>query len=709
MNTPLAWTGITVLSVFLLGCPAIPETTDRAAAQVLNSPDSAGDMAGNSVAVVVPDLHPAPPPTVSRNSAVAMPQTPAAADSPPQVSPGPEPAVQEQVSLRPEPAILEPPVSLEPIVPTVSVVEIQNKQAGEFSASSKGSETGGAKASTKTGAARPARNPPLDLDLLWAGSWERGGKLTNRADLKLRLKGPDLTLRAQVLDRRPGNFESLIHRLAWDTEEALSRFQGGLYHGATGSRILYGPLDEWGLAARLRNPWSRALPFTESRKASMADLRNSPSSKEPELYLYLGTPFFKLPGTERNPVPELRAFASVRLNPARLAEESVEGVPLGTGTALNVALEGRLGKKLSLGLESFYTAAALPAGKSSGWFSEKAPLPPRNFSLYGLGLLFSTNWLSLSSDLAWSRTSILGRDLYANLGLRTGNRGTGGASRPGGEWQLSLALDGAGRNYTGSDGQNPGAGFRTGGKFEWRQNRVGLFRISSVLSGPGITKNSEGDLDLSFNRSSSSLYYRPPASALPLRLSRISLGAERDARDTSLRDSAAADLSLTINPQAIARVLIGNAPDGTDPPQSALTLGLSGSLTGSPGKGWGSGEGSLELSPWPIPGGPYRLESFKTGGDIGWSFPLSLGAGAFGHILGRGRGNLRLKAGLDYSLSAPTGEDETIKESRSFSFQAALSGSRGRFSLNLNYPDFPWRDRSLSVPWDLSLSWKREW
>jgi hypothetical protein len=344
---------------------------------------------------------------------------------------------------------------------------------------------------------------------------------------------------------------------------------------------------------------------------------------------------------------------------------------------------------VSLSLEGFYTAASLPAQGSSGWFSETIPLPPRSFSLYGLGLLLNTNWFSLSGDLAWSRTSILGGDLYANLGLRAGNRGTGGASRPGGEWQLSLTADGAGKNYTGSDGQNPGAGFRAGGKFEWRQNRVGLFRIGTALSGPGITMNGEGEPEISFNRSSSSLYYRPPATTLPLRLSRISLDADRDARDTTIRDSAALGLSLTANLQGLS--------PGFSLDPGVLTLNVSGSLTGSPAGDWGSGERAPGLSPWPIPGGSYRFDSFKTGGELGWSIPLNLGPG---------RGNLRLKAGLDYTVRAPTAE-ETFKESRNFSFQAALSGGRGRFTLSLAYPGFPWQ--SPSVPWNLSLSWKREW
>jgi hypothetical protein len=658
MNIPLVWAGMTALTALFLGGLPIPGIADRAAPPLWETPDLS---------------------------------TP---DSPEQTGP--------------DPALPEPAAPAEPVegAPEAAPVEAAPESAAPEAPMPK---------SPALESAKPAETPPPELGLLWTGSWERGGNLTNRADLKLRLGGPDLTLRAQALDRRPGNFETLFQRFPWEVEEALSRLQGGLYHGATGSRILYGPLDEWGLAARLRNPWARGLPFTESRKSSTAELRNSPSTKEPELYLYLGTPFLKVPGRGDAGGAELRASASIRLNPAGLAEQAAEGgaleappgLPLGAGTALGLALEGRLGKDLSLSLEGFYTAASLPARESSGWFSEKPPLPPRNFSLYGLGLLFNTSWFSLSGDLAWSRTTILGRDLYGNLGIRAGNRGSGGASRPGGEWQLSLALDGAGRNYSGGDGQNPGPGFRAGGKFEWRQNRVGLFRIGSALSGPGISRKGEGELDLRFNRSSSSLSYRPPASALPLRLSRISLGAERNAGEAGLRDSAALDLGLALNPQAIAGALGRKAPAETGFPRGILSLGFSASLAGSPGRDWDPEKGGPEPSPWPLPGGPYRFEALKAGGEIVWSLPLNLGGGVLG--LGPGRGNLRLRAGLDYSLSAPTGEDETARESRSFSLHAALSGGRGRYSLSLSRPDFPWGAQSPPAPWDLSLSWKREW
>ncbi|MDR0669299.1 MAG: hypothetical protein LBF95_04380 [Treponema sp.] len=523
----------------------------------------------------------------------------------------------------------------------------------------------------------------LDWDLLWAGTWKSGGNLTNRADLGFHLSGPGLTLRAEVLDRRPGDSETLFHRFPWEVEDALTQVLAGLYHDSTGSRILYGPLEEWGLAARLRNPWSRSLPFAESHRASLVDLRTVPSAKAPELYLYLGSPFVTLPG-QGGRGPELRVSAALRLDPTRLGAEPGDSgalFPLGEGTALNTSLELRPGKTTALSLEGFYTAASLPARESSGWFSQPPPLPPQRFSLYGAGLLVTTTYLSLSADLARSRTSIMGGDLYASLGLRAGNRGSGGLSRPGGDWQLSLAVDGAGRNYTGSDGASPGAGFRTGGKFEWRHSRAGLFRINSTVSGPGLTWGGA----LRFNRSSSGLSYRPPATALPLRLSRISLGADRDAGDGgTVKDSAAVSLGVTANPRGIG--LTG-----------ALALNFSGSLTGSPAGDWAGGD--REPSPWPVPGGPYRFESFKIAGDLSWLRPLSSGA------KGTGRRSLRLKAGLDYTVKAPAPEEDFTK-SRNFEIQAVLSGDRDRIGVTLSSSAFPWEIPSPA--WELGLSWKVE-
>jgi hypothetical protein len=563
---------------------------------------------------------------------------------------------------------------------------------------------------------------PLSWDLLWAGSWEEDGRLTSRGDLKFRFPLPGLTLRWEILDRREGEWP-------WEdgTWEKLNRkdgnmsFLGALYHQPTGSRLLYGALEEWGLGTRLRNPWGRALPFAESRKTSMADLRTAPSGKEDEAYLYLGSPYLSLPFLKSAGNPrglELRGFASGRLDPRKLAEG---GYPLG-GSALSAGLEGRLGGIFSLSLEGFHTAGKIPAKESTAWFLESPPLPEREFRLSGLGLLLNSPYLSLSGDAAWSRTRIEEGDLYANLGIRLGNKGR----RRGSFWQLSLAADGAGPHFTGSDGSNPGAAFRTGGKFEWQGEKAGFFRVNTSLSGPGFLRDTGGDLSLSFDRSSSGLYYRPPAGTLPLRISRVSLSAGRDARESQrIKDSAGLGFALTGNPRRIARGIgraLARLGLETEPsfPEGTLTLNFSGTLSGFPKAGGDSSWDGKPL-PWPIPRSPYLFESLKAGIELGWSRPLDLPPGLVNRLINgppeagpstrpRG-GNLQIKAAFDYDLKE-NGEGG-LKKSRALSLAATLRGRLGRFTLKLNCPDFPSdpfdSEVSLREAWELSLSWRREW
>jgi hypothetical protein len=558
--------------------------------------------------------------------------------------------------------------------------------------------------------------PSFSWDLLWAGSWEEEGNLINREDLRFHFFQPDLTLRWEILDRREDLWSD-----PW--EKGKLSFLEGLYHQSTGSRILYGALEEWGLAARLRNPWGRGLPFTESRKSSMADLRTSPSKNEDELYVYLGSPYLSLSNLlpQRSAGdPKLRAFMSGRLNPSRLASEGESSyfTPLGKGTTLGAGLEGRLGRDFSLSLEALHSAGEISGEESNTWFLDSPPLPERDFRFYGLGLLLNSPYFSLSGDTAWSQTHIDGKDLYASLGIRAGNKGT----KKGSFWQFSLAADGAGPHYTGSDGSIPGAAFRIGGKFEWQGKKAGFFRLNTSFSGPGFVSNTEKDLGLSFNRNSSGLYYRPPAGTLPLRISRISLSAGRDARESShIKDSMGMGLSLTGSPRIIARnIAQGLTRRGlkTAPlpfPEGTLSLSLSSALSGSPKAGL---QGNLGRNgkPLPFPGGPHFFESLKTGAELSWSQALSFGP--LNRLMNgppnqnsSKRGNLQLKAGFDYTVSAD--DDGGLKKRRDLSLAAALRGRFGRFSVKLSCPDFPAKpldsEVSIQEAWELSLSWKREW
>ncbi|MDR2370224.1 MAG: hypothetical protein LBD71_01990, partial [Treponema sp.] len=131
------------------------------------------------------------------------------------------------------------------------------------------------------------------VDALWTGSWEHGGNLVNRGDVRLFLPCM-FSLRAQAIDSRPDDPGRTGFQPAGFGESGkngLTSFSGGLYHKPTGSRLLLGILDEWGLPARIRNPWIRSLPFAENHSRSMADLKTEISStKDAEAYLYLGSP-----------------------------------------------------------------------------------------------------------------------------------------------------------------------------------------------------------------------------------------------------------------------------------------------------------------------------------------------------------------------------------------------------------------------------------
>jgi hypothetical protein len=484
--------------------------------------------------------------------------------------------------------------------------------------------------------------------LLWAGSWDEGKILHNRGELRLGFPPAGLVLRGQALDKRVFDF-SLSP--PWDdSSKTVTNFAGGLYHSATGSRLLYGILDEWGLSARIRSPWIRSAPFAENRKPQMADIKTVPSSsKEPEAYLYLSSPqLFPLKGVK------LRGFASAQTKTSAFQPDFSGG------------LEALFGKKHLVSLESFFTSSTLAAKKSSAWFSSPAPLPEREFRLFGAGLLYDCDWLSISSDWAYSETFAWGRDIYGSLGLRL-------SFRP---WAVSVAADGAGARYTGRDGSSPGAGFRTAGKFEWKGVRSSLFRFGSTVQSGGLGE--------SFNRSSTNVYYRfaapqakSAAAAFPLRMSRVSFTADRNATNSAkiidgFDGSVGLSLSLPainlpgFSAQAGAGKSRGKASKG-----SPLGINFSGSVK--------SRFAAEEiLSPFPLPEQPYQFESAKAAAELYWP------PGIF---------QFRTKWG--YSLTA---KKEGVWDA---SFSTAVRFKYGRFSVKAE-------SANLKDDWTCTLSWRLE-
>jgi hypothetical protein len=499
--------------------------------------------------------------------------------------------------------------------------------------------------------------PPFAWSLLWSGAWEDKKNLTQRGDLRLGLPRMGLSLRSEILDRESAEF-----RWPWEHPSVFDRsfdgsgaaVQGGLYHNPSGTRLLYGALDEWGLPARLRNTWRRSVPFVENRKPSMADLKTAPSSSsDPELYLYLGSPHLNLPFRDGEAAAGpfgLRGFGSARFS--RSGHSAFGG-----------GLEGRLGGKGNVSLEGFYTGWTLPARESSAWFSETPPLPERDFRLYGLGLLVDTRFFGLSSDWAWSETFAWGGDYYGALGLRIGRAGT--AALKG--WQLSLAADKAGARFTGSDGSSPGAGFRTGAKIEWR-GRGHLFRSNAALRSPGLGEP--------FSQFSTGLSYRLPPGRGPLSPSRVSLSADWDRRNPEKPlDGLEGGLGLNIRPRAFPpwffEFLLGEPEPGKGAAEdffagfwlSPLNFHASVSLKGTPAEAYPPA---------------YDFYALKAGGDLSWSPRF-----------------FRFKVGMAY------GEEDAKEGLWDFSFSAGVHGKPGRLSLKIASDDFP-------DAWTYTFSWRLE-
>jgi hypothetical protein len=353
---------------------------------------------------------------------------------------------------------------------------------------------------------------------LWTGSWDFSGNLIDRGDFRLGALG--LIARAQVIDKRPGFFKEALtgNGPGWETGDTA--FSGGLYHNQTGSRLLYGILEEWGLPARLRNPWGKAVPFADAHRSMAADLRTTPSaSAQPEAYLYLGSPAL---------VPfswnaSFRPYATVQLDEA-------------ANPSFGAGLETRLPGKTSLRAEGFYTGKVLAPRAASAWFSESPPLPERETRLYGLGVFFTRPFFSVAADGAYSETFAWGQGLYGNLAVRLGNK----------PWELNLGVTGAESRFVDRAGAEVGAAFRMAGRFEWKWQRTSFIRGGVDIRAPQPGEN--------FDRGTLSVYYRFPSNLktggpLPFRPVRVSAEISRDARDLGkILDKAETGLGFNLGP-----------------------------------------------------------------------------------------------------------------------------------------------------------------
>jgi len=403
-----------------------------------------------------------------------------------------------------------------------------------------------------------------------------------------------------------------------------------LYHRQTGSRLLYGVLDEWGLSARIRNPWIRSPPYAENHKPLMADLKTSTSSvKEDEIYLYLSSPYFALPSNIK-----LRGFFSAQTEADEIKPAFSGGVEL------------VFGKKSNLLLETFYTGNTLSASKIKSWFSYPPPLPEREFDLYAAGIIFTNPFIAVSSDFAYSQVFAWGEDFYGNLGVSiTPLLPFGSRARP---LSVSLAADGSGERFVNRDGANLSEGFRVAAKAEWKDKYNMLIRLNSVLRSSGFGGE--------FNRSSSGFYFRFPSSAasrrFPLRFTRLSLSADRNAvNPQKITDNFSGTIGLSVNLQQLKI-------------KNPFGIVFSGSI-----KGLSASEGIV--SAYPILNESWNWTESGVNCELSWAPNTKIPQ------------NLQFKS--KFGVSFFSEKDEKWD----FSLSAAARFKYGRLSLKFASPDFP--------------------
>jgi len=557
-------------------------------------------------------------------------------------------------------------------------------------------------AAAQPATAQPAAEPPtvkgpaakalLVPEFLWTGSWESGHNLTDRIDFKLSAPRANLALRLQVLDRRPAsNPRVFTGSFGGETAgSAITQPGLGLYHLTTGSRLLYGTLDSYGLQARIRNVWIRGAPYAESRTASSAELKTAPASTAiPQGYAYLESPDLSVGRGQVRPF----AFFSAHDDP----EDKAPAFGFGTDYALG---------KGKFRLEGFYTGQNLPERKSSTWFNEKPALPARDTRLFAGAAAFSVPAFGIAVDLASSETFAFGKDYYGSLGLLFGDK----------PWRFSLAMDAAGSRYIDSAGSVPGAGFRAAARIERRGKKTGLFRLGATARGPGPKQGAMQALKTGtfaafaedINRMSGELYYRLPESSASFGLTRFSFSLDTDDRnEKKILGSAGAMAAFKLGP---------------------VNTVSEGKFTGINRKKSAGMEGS-----------GYVLDSYRFSQSLSWTCaipafrkapraarqekassgesaenpsgqnpsgqknagPKSASARPGGAKLGGAKTAAGKKTSLTAQFSARAGYEKTASKEGIWdtSFSASIRSKKNRFTIKAATPNFPKK-------WEYTISWR---
>ncbi|MDR2181444.1 MAG: hypothetical protein LBN92_02070 [Treponema sp.] len=313
---------------------------------------------------------------------------------------------------------------------------------------------------------------PLEWSLLWSGAWESEKNISNRGELGL--SRGSARFRLQYLERRTAASREAFAASfdAAPEKPPVTDLAAGLYHESSGTRLLYGKLQRFGLAARASNVWRRGAPYTEARTAASADLRTAVSSSAvPAWYAYLGAPF-RL-GDGKN----LKVFASLELA-AETDDAAVNHVTIRRSGNEPVAAAGAEYSRgtSTVRAEGVYASRTLPPREAAAWFSASPGLPERDTRLAGGSLSYSAPRFAVAADAVRSETFAFGRDWYGSLALRVGNK----------PWRFQASFDGAGSRYVDPDGSVPGAGFRSAFRLERSGKSASLFRLGALFrtSGP---------------------------------------------------------------------------------------------------------------------------------------------------------------------------------------------------------------------------------
>jgi hypothetical protein len=502
-------------------------------------------------------------------------------------------------------------------------------------------EAAAAPAKPQTVSAKPAAFPLGLPKFLWSGSWEGTGNVTDRFEFTANLFRTDISLRFQLLDQRPASSWDAFAASFADGGSAVLNPGAGIYHAPTGSRLLYGTLDSHGLAARIRNIWTRGAPYVEAHENSSADLKTTPSSTAvSQVYAYLGTPPLSLgPG-------KFRGFTALAFD--------------GESPAASAGTDYAFANGGSITVEGFYAAGTMEERRASTWFSEKPSLPERDTRLAAGTLIFTLPGFGFAADLARSETFSYGRDYYAGLGLRFGDR----------PWRLSMALDGAGSRFVDSGTQETEAGLRFAARLERQNKRSGLFRLGLLFRGPGpeeglwqsLTSGDLGASATSFTRSSLDFYYRPPASSAPLALERVSLSLDRDGREPE-KTLDSADVLAALKLWSLKTV------------SAAKVSGI-------------------------VQHGAYRYNSFTVSQNFSWTF--------YGHgpqVAGNSTNSSSAKRKHLFTLrvSARGSYKNTAGDNDLWTMSFSLSGQskKSRLGFTISTPEYPRK-------WKYTLSWRMQ-